>query len=73
MNESNPYKADQDKTKGFRLEHWHKIMLILMVYDFLAVNLSYIAALWLRFDCKYSQITIEYIIAWKKFIPCFSF
>ena len=71
MNESNPYK-DQSNAKGFRLEHWHKIMLILMVYDFLAVNLSYIVALWLRFDCKYSSIVPKYIIAWRKFIPIYS-
>ena len=72
MNETNPYQAEQNKGNGFRLEHWHKIMLILMVYDFLAVNLSYIVALWLRFDCKYSMIEKQYIIAWQKFIPIYT-
>ena len=71
-NEANPYQEEQNRSKGFKLEHWHKIMLILMVYDFLAVNLSYIVALWLRFDCKYSMIEKKYIIAWQKFIPVYS-
>ena len=35
-----------------RLEHWQLIALLLMVYDFAAVNLSYFLALWFRFDCK---------------------
>ena len=36
--------------KKKKMEHWEFITLILMAYDFLAVVLSYFAALWIRFD-----------------------
>ena len=55
-----------------RLEHWQLIALLLMVYDFAAVNLSYFLALWFRFDCKYSAIKKEYLLAWRHFIPIYS-
>ena len=55
-----------------RLEHWQVIAAMLMVYDFVAVNLSYFLALWLRFDCKFSAISDGYINAWRSFIPIYS-
>ncbi|MBU5680731.1 hypothetical protein [Blautia sp. MSJ-9] len=44
-----------------RLEHWEVISLILMVYDFTAILVSYFAALWIRFDCKYENIQKDYL------------
>ena len=32
-------------------EHWEVVTLLLMIYDFMAVAVSYFAALWVRFDC----------------------
>ena len=55
MEHSGSYK-DRDSGKGFRIEHWQIIAAVLMLFDILAVNLSYFTALWIRFDCKYSQI-----------------
>ena len=55
-----------------RLEHWQLIALLLMVYDFAAVNLSYFLALWFRFDCKYSAIKKTFLMAWRQFIPIYS-
>ena len=40
---------------GF-LKHWQGIALLLMLYDVVAVNLGYFLALWLRFDCHYTEI-----------------
>ena len=42
--------------KKRRIEHWHKITLLLFAYDFIAVNLSYFMGLWFRFDCQFSNI-----------------
>ena len=39
-----------------KLEHWEVVTLLLMLYDFLAIGLSYFAALWVRFDCRYNSI-----------------
>lgn len=44
-----------------RLEHWEVISLILMVYDFTAILVSYFVALWIRFDCKYENIQKDYL------------
>ncbi|MGN0342942.1 MAG: polysaccharide biosynthesis protein [Roseburia sp.] len=53
-------------TKGLRrtIEHWETVSLMLMVYDFLAVALSYFAALWIRFDCRFSLIEAKYLQAY---------
>ena len=58
--------------KYLNIEHWQMISVVLIIYDLLAVNLSYALALWLRFDCRYSQIPGYYLDAWKKFIPVYS-
>ncbi len=47
------------------MEHWEVISLLLMVYDFLAIFVSYFAALWIRFDCRFSRIEPEYLHAFS--------
>ncbi len=54
------------------IEHWQTITLIMMIYDFAAVNLSYALALWLRFDCSFSLIPPYYISAWIRFVPIYT-
>lgn len=44
-----------------KMEHWKVVTLLLIVYDFLAVILSYFAALWLQFDCKFNEIELPYL------------
>lgn len=44
-----------------KTEHWRVITLLLMGYDFLAVTVSYFAALWIRFDCQYNKIDTPYL------------
>ena len=51
------------------MEHWHIIALGLMLYDALALGLSYLIALWLRFDLRYSMIDRSYVEAWTAFLP----
>ena len=51
-----------------KMEHWKVISLLLMVYDFIAVVLSYCAALLLRFDLKFSAIDEPYLHAFYKTI-----
>ena len=46
-----------------KVEHWQVITCLLIVYDFLAVSVSYFAALWIRFDCRYSRIETKYLQA----------
>ena len=57
---------------GFRLEHWHKVAALLMLYDVIAVNFAYFLALWVRFDCAFSQIETKYLQAYLKFVPIYT-
>ncbi len=60
------------KAKRFTFEHWHFIVLLLAVYDFAVINGAYLLALWLRFDCRYSDIPEIYLSAWIKFVPIYT-
>lgn len=51
-----------------KLEHWEVVTLLLIVYDFIAIIVSYYVALWIRFDCRFSLIETEYLQAYYKSI-----
>ena len=55
-----------------RIEHWQVISLYLLIYDIIAVNLSYLLALWFRFDCRFSLIPEVYLKAWIQFAPFYT-
>ncbi len=48
------------------------ISLALVVFDILAINLSYLFALWFRFDCKASMIPMHYLDGWLRSAPAFT-
>ena len=64
-------KELKKKKDGFRLEHWHIVAFGLMIYDALALGISYLIALWLRFDLRFSMIDHPYIEAWRRFLPIY--
>ena len=55
-----------------KIQHWHRIALLMMIYDVVAVNLSYFLALWFRFDCAFSEISDAYLKAYLNFVPVYS-
>lgn len=55
-----------------RWKHWKVIACYLMVYDLLAVNLSYFMALCFRFDGRFSMVPEEYLQSWIAFAPAYS-
>lgn len=64
------------KTKGLlhriknnTFEHWHMIAIILVLFDFVAAAGAYFIALWFRFDCHYTAIPHDYLMAWLKYLP----
>jgi len=57
----------------FHIEHWQGIAALLVLYDSLMVNLAYFLALWLRFDCRFSMIRKDYLEAWLRFAPFYTF
>ena len=64
--------SSQKKPKRRFVQHWHIIALFLVIYDILAVNGAYLAALWMRYDFRFSMIPAEYLSAWLKFVPIYS-
>jgi len=49
--------------------------ILLLVYDIIAVNISYLFALWLRCDCSLSALSsnyAEYFKAWAMFAPIYT-
>ena len=54
------------------LEHWHFIGICLAIYDIIAANAAYFMALWVRFDCQFSEIPSIYLNAWIQFVPIYA-
>ncbi len=56
-----------------KIEHWRIVAVFLGLYDIIAVNLSYLLALWFRYDCNISEIPVEqYLIPFFKFAPIYA-
>ena len=55
-----------------KFEHWKLVSLYLVIYDIFAVNVSYLAALFFRFDMHISSIPPEYMHAFIKFAPIYT-
>lgn len=53
-------------------EHWQSIAALLVLYDAVAVNLSYYIALWFRFDCRHQMIPAVYLDSWLYFTPIYT-
>ena len=51
------------------LEHWHWVNIFLMLFDLTVAVASYFLALWLRFDCQFSEIPEIYLNGWLKYMP----
>ena len=55
----------------FRFKHWHKIALLMALYDVVAVSGAYFMALWFRFDCAFSAIPWAFFEPFLKFTPIY--
>ena len=57
-----------------RLEHWRVIALLLVLFDMIAASASYLVALWIRFDCSFTEMQQngEYLIACLRFLPIYA-
>lgn len=51
-----------------KMEHWEVVTLLLMIYDFVAVIVSYMAALLIRFDLRFNSIDKQYLHAFYRSI-----
>ncbi len=60
-----------ERKKGF-FSNWHRMAVLLALYDALAVCISYFLALWIRFDCVYSAIPERYLKTYTCFIGIYA-
>ena len=60
------------KKTRWRLEHWHKVAALLILFDLVVVNAAYLGALWVRFDCAYTTITPIYLETFRRFAPIYT-
>ena len=61
-----------EKNKSISIKHWHKIAFLVVIYDLIVVNGAYFLALWMRFDCAFSEIPAKYLLVWLRFAPIYS-
>ena len=61
--------TEKNIQRPHRIEHWQWVAGLLMLYDILAVNLSYFLALFIRFDGAFSKIPLMYLMAYIEYIP----
>lgn len=52
---------DNERRTKKRIEHWQLVNIFLIGYDIFSVLVSYLMALWLRFDCHFSEVPAEYL------------
>lgn len=62
----------QKAAEKFHLEHWQIIALLLGIYDVIAINVAFFLALWVRFDCAYTHIPENFLLAYAKFTPVYT-
>ncbi len=64
---------ENPKPKSKRtLEHWQIMAICLIICDFITLHFSYFFALWIRFDCRYSDIPAEYLNSYFHFITAYA-
>ena len=55
-----------------KLEHWKIMAICLLICDFITLHFSYFFALWIRYDCRYSDIPTEYLNPYYHFITAYA-
>ena len=64
--------SKQPRNKRPLIEHWQIVAVFLALYDVAAMCLSYFLALWIRYDCLFSNIPMTYRGAWRMFTPAYA-
>jgi len=58
--------------RKFHIKAWHIKAFFLALFDIMAINVSYFAALWIRHDCVFSAIPKEYFDSYVNCIPVYT-
>ena len=73
-NQFNSFESQLNKkpNKPLSFERLRMKDLLFMLYDVVAVTVAYFFALWFRFDCHFSEIPDNYLMALVKFAPIYA-
>lgn len=72
MKQNERNTENNESVKHKLLGNFRFISLLLLIYDLSAASASYLFALWLRFDLRFSAILNRYFTAWLKFAPIYA-
>ena len=64
--------SEKQRKKLFTLDRVRTVDLFFGLYDIFAVSIAYFLALWIRFDCHFSEIPDYYVHTWLKFAPIYA-
>ncbi len=59
-------------SKRFSFEQWHLSAMFLILFDITVSVGAYFFALWLRFDCRFTEIPKNYLTTWLNFAPIYA-
>ena len=72
MGDTKKEKSGFSLKNKFTLIHWQQVAVFLILYDLIVVTGSYFLALWLRFDCQFSEIPLHFLTPWLRFSPVYA-
>ena len=67
-----PYNKPKISFKTSLFKNWYIVAIFLILYDLAVAVGSYFLAIWLRFDCHFTEIPQQYLMAWLKFAPIYA-
>ena len=67
-----PYNKPKISFKTSLFKNWYMVAIFLILYDLAVAVGSYFLAIWLRFDCHFTEIPQQYLMAWLKFAPIYA-
>lgn len=70
MRKKDDFSIDKKNISVFN--NFHLASILLALYDIVMSAGAYFAALWIRFDCQYTQIPHDFLMAWFKFTPVYA-
>lgn len=57
-----------EKNKSKLIKHWQWVNVLLVIYDVLAVNVAFFLGLFIRFDCRFDRIELQYLNGYSKML-----
>ena len=65
-------KIENLKRSPRTFERWRVLAIFIVLYDIVSIHFAYFLALWLGFDCRYSQIPSDIFSNYTRFITAYS-